>query len=259
VLLVVVAHPDDETFGTGSTIAHAAAAGARVVVCCATRGEAGKDVSGTTANPEELAVVREGELRAAAKVLGADEVVVLGFADSDLEGDMPPGALAAVELESVVAPVADVIARYAPDVVVTTDPLALTDHRDHMRIGDATTRAFRRAAKPSARLYHWTLLRSLMDAWQDEMRGTGVLDEYVEMEIGRPDEEITTIVDSASVYETRVAAIAEHRTQRSPFDGLSLELRHRFLAVDHYVRAVPPWEGGEIERSILSVVDAADD
>src|SRR5437660_1765598 len=116
-MLVVVAHPDDETFGTGSVIAHAAAQGRRVVVCCATRGEAGHDTSGTTRSPEELAAVREGELRAAAEVLGAHEVIVLDYADSDMQGPMPDNALAAVPLDDVVVEVAGVIDRVSPDIV----------------------------------------------------------------------------------------------------------------------------------------------
>src|SRR5437868_15283149 len=109
VMLVVVAHPDDETFGTGSVIAAAVARGARVVVCCATRGEAGVDTSGTTSSREELAAVREQELRSAAKVLGVSDLVLLDFADSDMQGDMPPNALAAVPLEHVLDEVAGVI------------------------------------------------------------------------------------------------------------------------------------------------------
>src|SRR4051812_10966353 len=105
VLLVVVAHPDDETFGTGSVIANAAAHGHRVVVCCATRGEAGEDRSSTTTGPDDLAGVRTGELHAAAEVLGAADVRLLTFADSGMTGDMPAGALAAVALDDVVGAV----------------------------------------------------------------------------------------------------------------------------------------------------------
>ncbi len=251
VMLVVVAHPDDETFGTGSVIAHAAAAGARVVVCCATRGEAGEDVSGTTRNPEELARAREQELRRAAKVLGASDVVLLGFADSGMEGDMPADALAATDVDAVAARVAPVIEDVQPDVVVGFDNEGLNDHRDHIRIGEATKVAFARAAKPGARLYAWTLVRSQMDRWLAEMRAQGALAAYDGMELGSPDERITTIVDVADVADVRRAAIAEHKTQFSPYTGMSSELEGELLARDHFVRIVPPWEGGPIETSLL--------
>jgi LmbE family N-acetylglucosaminyl deacetylase len=251
VMLAVVAHPDDETFGLGSAIANAAGRGVRVVVCCATRGEAGEDASGTTSGPAELAPVREAELRAAARVLGASEVVLLDFADSGLDGELPPRALTAVDLEEVVAPLAALVQRVEPDVVVTFDPESVTDHRDHVRIGEAATVAFARAAKPSARLYHWTLVRSTMTRWLAEMKAQGLLQAYVEMELGRPDDEITTIVDVSHVMDVRRAAIAEHRTQVSPLSGASPELEAEVLSFDHFVRAVPPWDGGPRERSLF--------
>jgi LmbE family N-acetylglucosaminyl deacetylase len=250
-MLVVVAHPDDETFGTGSVIAAAAARGARVVVCCATSGEAGEDVSGTTSSPAELAKVRERELRAAARVLGAAEVRLLDFADSGLAGDMPEGALAAVPLDDVVAAVVPVIKEYDPDVVVTLDFNSVDDHRDHMRIGEATTRAFERVAKPGARLYHWTLARSLMKRWLGAMKELGQLDEYVDMELGCADEDITTIVDVSAVADQRRAAVAEHRTQFSVFTGLPPELEQEILARDYFIRIVPPWEGGPVETNLF--------
>jgi N-acetylglucosamine malate deacetylase 2 len=251
VMLVVVAHPDDETFGTGSVIAAAVARGARVVVCCATRGEAGVDTSGTTSSREELAAVREQELRSAAKVLGVSDLVLLDFADSDMQGDMPPNALAAVPLEHVLDEVAGVIEQVAPDVVVTFDFAALDDHRDHTRIGEAATLAFHRVAKPGARLYHWTLAREVMDEWMAELKAAGVLEAYHEMELGRPLTDVTTIVDVGHVVDTRRAAIAEHRTQTSPFTGVSDDLEARLLARDYFVRVVPRWDGGAIETSLF--------
>lgn len=251
-LLVTVAHPDDETFGTGSVIANAAAGGARVVVCCATRGEAGEDTSGTTNSPEELAVVREAELRAAGAVLGTAEFVLLDFADSGLNGPMAERALAAVPLEEVVDQVAGVIAHMQPDVVVTMHPEAVNDHRDHMRIGDATTSAFHRVGKPAARLYHWTLARSVMERWLGEAKALGILDAYHELELGLADEQITTIVDVAHVADKRRTAIAAHHTQRSPFTGISAELELEILSRDYFVRAHPPWEGGPVETTLFA-------
>jgi LmbE family N-acetylglucosaminyl deacetylase len=250
-MLVVVAHPDDETFGTGSVIANAAAQGVEVTVCCATRGEAGEDTSGTTSSPEELAIVREEELRGAAEILGAHEVVLLEFADSGFTGHMPARGLAAVPLDDVIAPVVEVIERVAPDVVVTFDPVSVNDHRDHMRIGDATTRAFAQAAAAHARLYYWTLARSMIQRWQAELKTLGLLEAYVDMELGLPDDQITTIIDVAHVGTTRREAIARHKTQASPFAGVSAELDELILGSDYLVRAVPKWDGGAIETSLF--------
>jgi LmbE family N-acetylglucosaminyl deacetylase len=249
-MLVVVAHPDDETFGTGSTIAFAAAAGHEVVVCCATRGEAGEDVSGTCSSAEHLAEVREGELRTAARILGAREVVCLDFIDSDMDGEPPPYSLVAVPLEAVVRPLVEVVRRVQPDVMIAFDPSSVKDHRDHVRIGEAATRAFELAAPEHARLYHWVMPRSAIEAWQKEMGAQGLREQYVEMELGRPDDEITTIIDVSSVYDTRVAAISEHRTQLSPWAGLTEDVMQTFLCRDYFVRAVPEWNGGPIETSL---------
>ncbi len=250
-VLVVVAHPDDETFGTGSVIARAAADGARVVVCCATHGEAGEDTSGTTHSMEELGAVREQELRAAARTLGASEVVLLDFADSGMTGDMPAHALAGVDVAEVADAVAAVIARVEPDVVVTLDSEGVNDHRDHQRIGDATTIAFHSVAAPGARLYYWTLAAPLMREWLDEMKAARRLEAYVDLELGRPEADITTIVEVSDVIATRRAAIAEHHTQTSPLTGVSPELEARILSRDFLIRIVPAWDGGATETSLF--------
>ena len=85
-LLVVVAHPDDESFGCGSVLARAAAAGHDTAVLCATRGEAGE----SRIRADDLAALREAELREAARVLGVGEVRLLDHADSGMTGE--PGA-----------------------------------------------------------------------------------------------------------------------------------------------------------------------
>src|SRR5262245_26545738 len=100
-MLVVVAHPDDESFGCGSVLAAAAAAGDDTVVLCATRGEAGESRIRT----DDLAALREAELHEAARILGVGRVLVLGHGDSGLEGDPAPGTLAAAPSAAVVAEV----------------------------------------------------------------------------------------------------------------------------------------------------------
>ena len=104
-LLVVVAHPDDETFGCGSVLLYAAAAGAVTGVVCATRGEAGSPAAGVDVPVDGLGALREKELHDAAALLGVSEVVLLGHRDSGMEGEAPPDSLVAAPEDDVVAAV----------------------------------------------------------------------------------------------------------------------------------------------------------
>jgi LmbE family N-acetylglucosaminyl deacetylase len=243
-MLVTVAHPDDESFGCGSVIAHAADLGLHVVVACATRGEAGQG------DAADLGAEREGELREAAVALGVTTVEVLGFADSGWDGTPPPGALVD-RVDEATAVIAEVILRHRPAIVVTLDPTGSDGHRDHAAIGAATTAAFHATVDWPASLYHWCLPRSLMNRWAAVTSASDPDSVYLESELGRPDDEITTMLDVASVLDRRNTAIAAHRSQASPFDGLDDALRAAFLTRDYLVRIVPAWNGAEVERTLV--------
>ncbi len=224
-LLVVVAHPDDETFGCGSVLAHAHARGHITAVVCATRGEAGESRVPT----DDLAAQREAELRGAATILGVDEVVLLGHVDSDMEGTPPPGALVAVDPASLAREIGEHIERWRPDVVVTLD--ASDGHRDHVAVRDATVVAVDAAATTPA-LYLVCLARSSMQRWAEHMSAIGGGEAYVGHELGTPDDEITTFVDVAAELDVRWEAIRAHVSQASPYDELPPELQREFLATD---------------------------
>jgi LmbE family N-acetylglucosaminyl deacetylase len=250
-LLVVVAHPDDETFGCGSVIADAAAGGAQVIVCCATRGELGEVAPGQRLEGS-LGDLRVGELRAAGELLGVDEFVLLDFVDSGMTGEASAGTLVGSPFESVVTAVGAVLQGVDPDVVVTLDATGGDGHRDHARIGEATTEAVRRAAT-GATLYYWCLLRSLLLGWiqgqteAHESRGHLQLDSF---QLGRPDEEITTVIDVGRHRELRRRAIQLHASQRSPYEGMPNDLTDAFLHYDRLIRVDPPWSGGHIETAL---------
>ena len=242
-LQVVVAHPDDETFGCGSVLLHAAAAGAVTAVVCATRGEKG----GTA---DDLGGVREKELREAAEVLGVSRVDLLGFADSGMSGEAGPGTLVAAAFPDVVAAVTAAVADFRPDVLVTLD--ASDSHRDHARIRDAALQAACAVRVP--RVYLACLPRSLMRRWVAHMKAARPDMEHLDADLaalGTPDEEITTVVDVAEHLPVRERAIALHASQTSPFEGLPDDLRRAFLATDHLRRLVPAWPGGAPERRLL--------
>jgi N-acetyl-1-D-myo-inositol-2-amino-2-deoxy-alpha-D-glucopyranoside deacetylase len=225
-LLVVVAHPDDESFGCGSVLAHAATAGYATAVLCATRGEAGESRIRT----DDLAAVREAELREASRILGVATIHLLDYRDSGMTGEPAPETLARARPERVVAEVRSVIDELRPDVVVTLD--GSDGHRDHVAIREATIAAVDTANHPPGATYLWCLARSSMAKWASNPRG-GRGDEYLELgTLGTPDEQITTRIDVASHLPQRWRAIRAHASQTSPYDDLPAELQHEFLAVD---------------------------
>lgn len=250
-LLVVIAHPDDESFGCGALIASAAAAGRRVIVACASRGELGEDASGLYADRASLGTAREAELRASADLLGVAGVELLGLSDSGWDGDPEPGSIVA-EQQELATRLDAVLRRYQPAVVVTMDPTGSDGHRDHAAVGQAATEAFDRVVDWSASLYHWCLPRSLMDAWAREIAAQNPDSVYLETELGRSDADVTTKLDGETVLDRAWSAIGSHRTQTTPYEGITTELAGRFVRYDYLIRHRPHWEpGAPLEDALL--------
>ena len=250
-LLVVVAHPDDETFGCGSLLLHAAAAGALTAVCCATRGEAGEPAPGSGVRRSELASVREQELRAAAGLLGVTRVDVLDFVDSGMSGPTGAETLVGADAATVRGAVRQVLEDFRPDVVVTLD--AGDGHRDHACIRDATVDAVDESGWAVARVYLQCLPQSLMRRWLEHLAQASPESEHLALaEVpGTPDELVTTVVDTRRHLADRERAMKAHASQVSPYDGLPADLRREFLTADRLRRVRPAWTGGEQETDIF--------
>ncbi|MFH1485765.1 MAG: PIG-L family deacetylase, partial [Chloroflexota bacterium] len=144
-LIFFGAHPDDETFGIGSTLAQYAISGVKVYYVCATRGEAG------TVDPEQLmgfASIRDkrwAELRCAAQVLGLTDVIHLGYRDSGMPGSKDnqlPDSLLMAPVDEVAGRVVKIIRELKPDVVITHDSGGGYGHPDHVAVHNATVKAF---------------------------------------------------------------------------------------------------------------------
>jgi LmbE family N-acetylglucosaminyl deacetylase len=249
-MLVTVAHPDDETFGCGSMLAHAAGRGWRTVVACATRGEAGEATDGSDLTGHALAAVRERELRTAAAQLGVDRVVVFDWHDSGLDGELPVGAFVAADIDDVATEIARVIDEERPRVVITLD--GSDGHRDHAHVRDATLRSLDVADADVERVYLHCLPRALMRRWVEILVARDPGSDYLALgELGTPDDDITTVVDTAEHLADREAAIAIHRTQTAPFEAMPDDLRRSFLTAEHLRRVRPPWAGGDRESDFL--------
>jgi LmbE family N-acetylglucosaminyl deacetylase len=246
--LVVVAHPDDETFGLGSVIASLVDDGAEVTVCCATRGELGESHI-PLAEGQSLADVREAELRAAGELLGVSRFVLLGFVDSGMEGEPAPESLCGAPLDQVVAAVRAVVDEVRPSVVVSTD--TVDGHRDHERIGVAMLAAV--ADRPEVTAYVWSISRPLLEQWFAHLAGVRPDAPHlrdVPVALGRPPEEVTTVLDTRRFLDLRRRAGEAHASQMPPFAGMPPHLEEAFLTADHLVRIQPPWPGGEKETRL---------
>lgn len=144
-LLAVLAHPDDETFGMGGTLALYARRDVDVYLICATRGEVGEMDPKFMRGFNSVAERREAELRCAAELLGLKGVYFLNYRDSGMTGspeNSHPMALAAQPIDQVAGDVARYIRDLQPQVVLTFDPIGGYRHPDHIAIQQATVRAF---------------------------------------------------------------------------------------------------------------------
>ncbi|MBI4267737.1 MAG: PIG-L family deacetylase [Chloroflexi bacterium] len=150
-LLFVGAHPDDETFGIGSTLAQYATAGVKVYYACATRGEAGTVATELMRGYATIADLRWAELTCAAQVLGLTDVIYLGYRDSGMPGSVDnkhPEALIAAPLEQIAGRIVKVIRQLKPEVIITSDPSGGYGHPDHIAIHKATIKALQAAGDP---------------------------------------------------------------------------------------------------------------
>ena len=133
-LAAIFAHPDDETFAIGGTLARYSAAGVRCVLYCATDGDAGRSSGIAVPSREALGQLRRAELVAAARALGVAALRHGGHAD---------GALGSVDVDQLIGEVVAFLREHRPDVVLTFGPEgAPTAHRDHRAIARAATAAF---------------------------------------------------------------------------------------------------------------------
>jgi len=143
-ILVVTAHPDDETFGMGGTIAKYISEGSQVFVVCATKGEAGEADPALVRQYESMAALREAEMRCAMKELGVQEVFFLGYRDSGMQGSVDntnPNAFIQAPLQETARKIAFYIRKLQPQLVLTFDPMGGYGHPDHIHTYQSVVRA----------------------------------------------------------------------------------------------------------------------
>lgn len=243
-VLAVFAHPDDEGFGCGGTLAALVAGGHRVTLICATNGDVGEISDPALATPETLASVRQSELRAAMDLMGILDVRFLNYRDSGMPGwedNDHPRSLFQAPQERVVQQVETVIRELRPDLVITHDPTGGYGHPDHVTICQRTEAAVERCRDEGGPLLYYVCFpRSFFQRMWNKMMELGLRPPFSADDtdaLGTPDAEVTTILDVGRYVAIKKESLERHRTQierDGPFMQLPAEFMEEIMSSEFF-------------------------
>ena len=258
-LLLVHAHPDDESIGTGATMAKYAAEGARVTLVTCTLGELGEVIPPDLAHLAwdsggGLGQYRIGELAAACAELGVADHRFLGGAgrwrDSGMMGTPSndwPGCFWRADVDEAARALLAVITEVRPQVMVTYDANGFYGHPDHIQAHRVAWRAFEMADGLVTKFYATAVPKSvlaeamaLMDASEStELAGTDFtkVESVDALPFGTDDDKVTTRIDARDYLDAKLAAMRAHATQiavDSPFFALSDKVGRRAMGTEYY-------------------------
>lgn len=258
--IFVHAHPDDESIGTGATMARYAAEGGHVTLVTCTLGEEGEihvpELAGlAAAEADQLGGYRITELDAACAALGVTDHRFLGgagrYRDSGMMG-LPtnghPRCFWQADLDSAAGHLVQIMRQVRPQVLVTYDPNGFYGHPDHIQSHRVAMRAaeLARAEGFGPDKIYWTAMpRSVLEAGVEAFRGSSNnpfadLQSADELPFGTPDAEIAARIDASGWREAKMAALRAHATQ-IPDDSwlysIAGNFGSEFMGVEYYTLA----------------------
>jgi len=274
-LAAVLAHPDDETFGIGGTLALYAQKGVEIHLICATRGEAGEMDPDCLEGFNSIAERRESELRCAAEQLGITSVHFLNYRDSGMSGspdNQHPQALVNAPLVDVTQHITEQIRKLRPQVIITFDPIGGYKHPDHIAIHNATVDAFKLAGDAHyhseyppyqpEKLYLHLIPKGFL-RWavgllrifgKDPTRFGRNQDIDLVALVKEGSFPIHAIIDYREVQVSRDQAALCHASQLDSISqrgGAMRWVRYFFGSKDYYMRAEPLPTSGKVERDLF--------
>jgi len=258
------AHPDDEAIATGGVMAQAAAAGHRVVLVVATRGEVGEVAPGFLEPGEELWERRVAEVTAAASILGAARLEFLGYRDSgmvDTSDNDDPSCFWQAGVDDAAGKLAAILAEEAADALTVYDEFGVYGHPDHIQVHRVGVRAAEMAGTP--RVYEATMDRDMVRGRMEEALRERADPAMVEMaeqmmaddgpHLGVPGERITTRVDVSAFAGLKRRALATHASQ-VPADSWWLsspeDVFARMFGTEYFIRRGAPAGTTELDLGL---------
>ena len=256
-LLLVHAHPDDETINNGVTMAKYVAEGSHVTLVTCTRGEEGEVLVPelahlASAHDDKLGEHRETELRDAMHHLGVTDFRFLGapakkWRDSGMMGSNPnnrPDNFWNADLDEASEALVKIILEMKPHVLVTYDEIGGYGHPDHIQAHRVAMRGAELARERGweiQKIYWNTIPRSIIEQGIEAMKDTGNqffgVDKADDFPFAQPDELVTTVINGEDFVEKKMAAMRAHPTQIAvdgPFFALSDNLGFKVWGLEFY-------------------------
>jgi LmbE family N-acetylglucosaminyl deacetylase len=218
-LMAIYAHPDDEAFGTGGTLAKYAAEGVEVHLVTATLGEAGRVANPALNVTRPLGAWREQELRCACECYGIKQLHLLRYVD---------GQTTVVPQSGAVYKIVELLRAVKPQVVITFGPEGIYGHYDHLAVHRWATAAVELAAETGcwaeagpphqvAKFYHRAMFEEQVTQIEEINGSSFVMIDGVPFPFsGYPAEKITTVIDASEYADAKLRGIRCHASQLRP-------------------------------------------
>ena len=253
-ILLVHAHPDDETINNGATMALYADRGAQVTLVTCTRGEEGEilvpGLSHLASTQQDLlGLHRETELADAMKALGISDYRFLGspttkFRDSGMMGTDPnnrPDVFWQADLDAAATILVDVIEEVKPHILITYDEIGGYGHPDHIQAHRVAMRASELSTWQIQKIYWNTIPKSVIAQGMEKMKEIGSdffgAESIDDVPFAKDDEFVTTLINGSDYVESKMAAMKAHETQIAldgPFFALSNNLGMQIWGDEYY-------------------------
>ncbi|MDO8269643.1 MAG: PIG-L deacetylase family protein [Candidatus Levybacteria bacterium] len=195
----IFAHPDDESFGPGGTLAKLAKTN-DVYIICVTGGGAGQNAR--TKTTRKLSEIRKEEYRNAAKILGVKKSHCLEYEDGTLSNSL---------YHEIAHKIESIVKKLKPEILLTFEPKGVSGHIDHITVSMITTYVFRNNPQIK-KLMYYCILNTRREKYLD--------DYFIYFPEGYKTDEIDLEVDTAKTFKTKIQAISAHKSQKEDADRI---------------------------------------
>ncbi len=258
-ILSIFAHPDDEAFGSGGTLAALVRKGHKLTIVAVTNGDVGEISDPDLATPENLWEVRQGELIRAMAVTGISDVRFLGYRDSGMPGtpdNENPASLSQADPAKIEAQISALMDELSPDIVFTHDPTGGYGHPDHITMYERTTSVVEAMTGKRPHLYYVCFPRgNFRKLWQEMLDAdiTPPFASEIMDTIGSPDDYVITVKDVSAYVDIKQESLQCHRTQmdpNGPFGQIKPDIMNAWMSTEFFYLKRP--DGDDTQVDILA-------